>query len=163
MRGEPRSCLTLFCSAPDTFWKNPQFLLSVWKPQEGGMFLMPCSVLVSLLQKPRHRNRNRKPHFAIGFYLFRVGGLLGHAVSHGVSNRCPLFPVSCPLHHLSLSIHRPGCKSWLCLLGMCDLEQVISLHLSISFFICKMGTMIFMQRVELKVDHVSVLLILLGT
>lgn len=58
--------------AQDTFWKNPQFLLSVWRPQEDRMFLMPCSVLVSLLQKPRHRHRNRKPHLAIGFYLFRM-------------------------------------------------------------------------------------------
>ncbi|XP_054584495.1 calpain-14 [Eptesicus fuscus] len=56
----------------DTFWRNPQFLLSVWRPQESRMFLMPCSVLVSLLQKPRHRHRNRKPHLAIGFYLFRM-------------------------------------------------------------------------------------------
>eukprot|EP00069_Balaena_mysticetus_P006588 bmy_05223T0 len=51
--------------------KNPQFLLSVWRPQEGRRFQMPCSVLVSLLQKPRHRHRNKKPHLAIGFYLFR--------------------------------------------------------------------------------------------
>ncbi|KAK1333176.1 hypothetical protein QTO34_006713 [Cnephaeus nilssonii] len=57
--------------ARDTFWRNPQFLLSVWRPRESRMFLMPCSVLVSLLQKPRHRHRNRKPHLAIGFYLFR--------------------------------------------------------------------------------------------
>uniref|UniRef100_A0A2K6G2U3 Calpain 14 n=1 Tax=Propithecus coquereli TaxID=379532 RepID=A0A2K6G2U3_PROCO len=48
-----------------TFWKNPQFLLS------GS--LRPCSVRVSLLQKPRHRHRPRKPHLAIGFYLFWVG------------------------------------------------------------------------------------------
>uniref|UniRef100_G1Q947 Calpain 14 n=1 Tax=Myotis lucifugus TaxID=59463 RepID=G1Q947_MYOLU len=61
-----------FHQARDTFWRNPQFLLSVWRPQEGRMFPMPCSVLVSLLQKPRHRHRNRKPHLAIGFYLFRV-------------------------------------------------------------------------------------------
>ncbi|XP_007127951.2 calpain-14 [Physeter macrocephalus] len=63
-------------SPRDTFWKNPQFLLSVWRPQEGRRFQMPCSVLVSLLQKPRHRHRNQKPHFAIGFYLFRVAQLL---------------------------------------------------------------------------------------
>ncbi|XP_004418650.1 PREDICTED: calpain-14 [Ceratotherium simum simum] len=56
----------------DTFWRNPQFLLSVWRPQEGRRAHMPCSVLVSLLQKPRHRHRNCKPHLAIGFYLFRV-------------------------------------------------------------------------------------------
>ncbi|XP_055256786.1 calpain-14 [Moschus berezovskii] len=55
----------------DTFWKNPQFLLSVWRPQEGRRSRLLCSVLVSLLQKPRHRHRNRKPHLAIGFYLFR--------------------------------------------------------------------------------------------
>ncbi|XP_061012224.1 calpain-14 isoform X2 [Dama dama] len=59
-------------SPRDTFWKNPQFLLSVWRPQEGRRSQMLCSVLVSLLQKPRHRHRNRKPHLAIGFYLFRV-------------------------------------------------------------------------------------------
>ncbi|KAM9054520.1 calpain-14 [Megaptera novaeangliae] len=58
-------------SPQDTFWKNPQFLLSVWRPQEGRRFQMPCRVLVSLLQKPRHRHRNKKPHLAIGFYLFR--------------------------------------------------------------------------------------------
>ncbi|KAF4016481.1 hypothetical protein G4228_007909 [Cervus hanglu yarkandensis] len=58
-------------SPRDTFWKNPQFLLSVWRPQEGRRSQMLCSVLVSLLQKPRHRHRNRKPHLAIGFYLFR--------------------------------------------------------------------------------------------
>nr|KAF6328588.1 calpain 14 [Pipistrellus kuhlii] len=58
--------------ARNTFWRNPQFLLTVWRPQEGRMFLTPCSVLVSLLQKPRHRHRNRKPHLAIGFYLFRM-------------------------------------------------------------------------------------------
>ncbi|XP_066234652.1 calpain-14 [Saccopteryx leptura] len=58
--------------ARDTFWKNPQFLLSVWRPQEGKTFLMPCSVMVSLLQKPRHRHRNRKRHLAIGLFIFRV-------------------------------------------------------------------------------------------
>nr|XP_031540914.1 calpain-14 [Vicugna pacos] len=56
----------------DTFWKNPQFLLSVWRPQEGRKLQGPCSVLVSLLQKPRHRHRNQQPHLAIGFYLFRM-------------------------------------------------------------------------------------------
>ncbi|XP_054422036.1 calpain-14 [Pteronotus mesoamericanus] len=56
----------------DTFWKNPQFLLSVWRPKESRAFLMPCSVLVSLIQKPRHRHRNRKPLLAIGFYVFRM-------------------------------------------------------------------------------------------
>ncbi|XP_077630348.1 calpain-14 isoform X1 [Crocuta crocuta] len=61
----------------DTFWKNPQFLLSVWSPQEGRRSRMLCSVLVSLLQKPRHRHRNWKPHLAIGFYLFRVGMYYG--------------------------------------------------------------------------------------
>ena len=66
------TCLTLLCFAPDTFWKNPQFLLSVWRPQEGKRSQLLCSVLVSLLQKPRHRHRNWKPHLAIGFYLFRV-------------------------------------------------------------------------------------------
>nr|XP_028687635.1 calpain-14 isoform X2 [Macaca mulatta] len=55
-----------------TFWKNPQFLLSVWRPEEGRRSLRPCSVLVSLLQKPRHRCRKQKPHLAIGFYLYRV-------------------------------------------------------------------------------------------
>uniref|UniRef100_A0ABI7WSU6 Calpain 14 n=1 Tax=Felis catus TaxID=9685 RepID=A0ABI7WSU6_FELCA len=59
-------------SPRDTFWKNPQFLLSVWSLQEGRRFPMPCSVLVSLLQRPRHRHRNWKPHLAIGFYLFRL-------------------------------------------------------------------------------------------
>uniref|UniRef100_A0A8C3W9Y4 Calpain 14 n=1 Tax=Catagonus wagneri TaxID=51154 RepID=A0A8C3W9Y4_9CETA len=59
-------------SPRDMFWKNPQFLLSVWRPQEGKRLHMPCSVLLSLLQKPRHRHRNRKPHLAIGFYLFRM-------------------------------------------------------------------------------------------
>uniref|UniRef100_A0A8C4LSN3 Calpain 14 n=1 Tax=Equus asinus TaxID=9793 RepID=A0A8C4LSN3_EQUAS len=58
-------------SSRDTFWKNPQFLLSVWRPQEGKKLQMPCRVLVSLLQKPRHRHRNQKLHFAIGFYVFR--------------------------------------------------------------------------------------------
>ncbi|XP_047602022.1 calpain-14 isoform X1 [Lutra lutra] len=64
-------------SPRDTFWKNPQFLLSVWSPQEDRRFPMPCSVLVSLLQKPRHRHRNRKPHLAIGFYLFRLSKYYG--------------------------------------------------------------------------------------
>lgn len=58
--------------ARDTFWKNPQFLLSVWRPKESRTLLMPCSVLVSLIQKPRHRHRNRKLPLAIGFYLFRM-------------------------------------------------------------------------------------------
>ncbi|ELV10716.1 Calpain-14 [Tupaia chinensis] len=58
-------------SPRDIFWKNPQFLLSVWRPEQGQRSLKPCSVLVSLLQKPRHRHRNRKPHLSIGFYLFR--------------------------------------------------------------------------------------------
>lgn len=71
------TCLTLLCSAPDTFWKNPQFLLSVWRPQEGRTFPMPCSVLVSLIQKPRHKHRNWNSLLAIGFYLFRVGGCWG--------------------------------------------------------------------------------------
>ncbi|XP_017819929.3 calpain-14 [Callithrix jacchus] len=56
----------------DTFWKNPQFLLSVWRPEEGRRSLRPCSVLVSLLQKPRHRRRKQKPYLAIGFYLYRM-------------------------------------------------------------------------------------------
>lgn len=76
-QGGREACSTSLCSSPDTFWKNPQFLLSVWSPQEGRRFPMPCSVLVSLLQKPRHRHRNWKPHLAIGFYLFRVGGPRG--------------------------------------------------------------------------------------
>ncbi|XP_006901197.1 PREDICTED: calpain-14 [Elephantulus edwardii] len=60
-----------------TFWKNPQFLLSVWKPELGQRSLYPCKVLVSLLQKPRHRHRLRTPHLPIGFYLFRVGKYSG--------------------------------------------------------------------------------------
>ncbi|XP_047379504.1 calpain-14 [Sciurus carolinensis] len=56
----------------DTFWKNPQFLLSVWRPEEGRQSLRPCRVLVSLLQKPRHRCRNPKSRLAIGFYLFSI-------------------------------------------------------------------------------------------
>lgn len=96
MLGEPHAggaedLSPLLFPARDTFWRNPQFLLSVWRPQEGRMFPMPCSVLVSLLQKPRHRHRNRKPHLAIGFYLFRVGGMPGHVASHGVSSGCPFF------------------------------------------------------------------------
>ncbi|XP_007937084.1 calpain-14 [Orycteropus afer afer] len=63
-------------SSQGTFWKNPQFLLSVWKPESREGSLHPCNVLVSLLQKPRHRHRNWKPHLAIGFYLFRVGQIL---------------------------------------------------------------------------------------
>ncbi|XP_036922756.1 calpain-14 isoform X2 [Sturnira hondurensis] len=63
--------------ARDTFWKNPQFLLSVWRPKESRTLLMPCSVLVSLIQKPRHRHRNRKLPLAIGFYLFRMSQLFG--------------------------------------------------------------------------------------
>ncbi|XP_013378008.1 PREDICTED: calpain-14 isoform X2 [Chinchilla lanigera] len=59
-------------ASPDTFWKNPQFLLSIWRPEEDRRSRGPCSVLVSLLQKPRHRCRNRKPRLAIGFFLFRV-------------------------------------------------------------------------------------------
>ncbi|XP_075392045.1 calpain-14 isoform X1 [Tenrec ecaudatus] len=64
-------------SPRNTFWKNPQFLLSVWKPESVRRSLHPCSVLISLLQKPRCRHRNQKPHLAIGFYLFRVGKLYG--------------------------------------------------------------------------------------
>ncbi|XP_057598944.1 calpain-14 [Hippopotamus amphibius kiboko] len=59
-------------SPQDTFWKNPQFLLSVWRPQEGRRSQMPCSVLVSLIQKPRHRHRNWKPYLAIAIYIFRM-------------------------------------------------------------------------------------------
>lgn len=57
---------------PNTFWKNPQFLLSVWRPQQGRTLPMPCSVLVSLIQKPRHKHRNWNSLLAIGFYLFRM-------------------------------------------------------------------------------------------
>lgn len=90
--GRAEDLSPLLFPARNTFWRNPQFLLSVWRPQKGGgMIPMPCSVLVSLLQKPRHRHRNRKPHLAIGFYLFRVGGMLGHEASHGVSGGCPCF------------------------------------------------------------------------
>ncbi|KAB1266731.1 Calpain-14 [Camelus dromedarius] len=78
-------------SPQDTFWKNPQFLLSVWRPQEGRKLQGPCSILVSLLQKPRHRHRNQQPHLAIGFYLFRVGGRLAPAASHGVPSPYPAF------------------------------------------------------------------------
>lgn len=48
--------------------------------------------------------------------------LLGHAASHGVSSHCPffLFPVLFPIGLW------PGDKSWLCLLGICDLKQVTS-------------------------------------
>ena len=52
---------------------------------------MPCSVLVSLLQKPRHRHRNWKPHLAIGFYLFRVGGPRGHVATRGISHHWSSF------------------------------------------------------------------------
>ena len=138
MLGEPVS--PWLCSAPDTFWKNPQFLLSVWRPQEGRRFQMPCSVLVSLLQKPRHRQCNKKSHLAISFYLFRVGGPLMESYPFF------LFPVLFTIHlclPTSFSVYH-GCKS----LGICDLERATFLHLNISFYICKMGTMIFMQKVE---------------
>ena len=146
MLGEPRTSLILLFSARHTFWKNPQFLLSIWRPKESRTLPMPCSVLVSLIQKPRHRHRNRKPPLAIGFYLFRVGG---HSGMHGHIWGLQLLsflPVSYPR-----SAHRSGYKFWLCPLGICDLEQVISLTGHNSFLLCEMGTQRFMQTAEGKV------------
>ena len=136
------SCLALLCSAPDMFWKNPQFLLSVWRPQKCRRLHMPCSVLVSLLQKPRHRHRNRKPYLAIGFYLVRVGGLL---MSSDPFLLVPVLFTLCARLLTSFSVCHV-CRSWLCPLGTCVLAQATSLHLYISFSICTMGTMIFMQK-----------------
>uniref|UniRef100_H0W0U4 Calpain catalytic domain-containing protein n=1 Tax=Cavia porcellus TaxID=10141 RepID=H0W0U4_CAVPO len=71
--GQKRSTTGGWMESPqDTFWKNLQFLLS-WRPEEGRESQSPCSTLVSLLQKPRHRRHKRKPHLAIGFFPFRVG------------------------------------------------------------------------------------------
>lgn len=136
-------------AVPGTFWKNPQFLLSVWRPQEGEMFPMPCSVLVSLLQKPRHRHRNRKPHLAIGFYVFRVGGILGHVASlgHAGVSSCPffLFPVLFTIHVcLPTGLGAiPGSVPR-------NMRSRIGhlLALGIGFFTCKMGTVMSMQRAE---------------
>lgn len=130
MLGNPGPILTLLCSAPGTFWKNPQFLLSVWRPEEGRRSLRPCSVLVSLLQKPRHRCRKRKPHLAIGFYLYRVGGPLNHrgtGPSMGVTNSYHVF-LFLVFFTICLCSQTWVFKSRLCPLGTCDLEQVTFLH-----------------------------------
>ncbi|KAM5292652.1 LOW QUALITY PROTEIN: calpain-14 [Ctenodactylus gundi] len=64
--------LTPHCGFHNTFWKNLQFLLPIWRPEKGRKSLSPCSVLVSPLQKPGHRHQNWRPHLAIDFYLFWV-------------------------------------------------------------------------------------------
>uniref|UniRef100_H0XNU9 Calpain 14 n=1 Tax=Otolemur garnettii TaxID=30611 RepID=H0XNU9_OTOGA len=65
-------------------------------PSQWASVLRPCNVLVSLLQKPRHRHRNRKPHLAIGFYLFWV---VLHPQTYDDQKRLPpaFFQRSAPL------------------------------------------------------------------
>ncbi|CAM9498597.1 unnamed protein product [Lampetra fluviatilis] len=71
----------------ETFWKNPQYLLDLHEAdaeQEEGDGLCGCgcgcgdgesalcSLIVSLMQKPRDAQRNRAPWFSIGFAIYKV-------------------------------------------------------------------------------------------
>ncbi|XP_078458797.1 calpain-9-like [Lampetra planeri] len=73
----------------ETFWKNPQYLLDLHEAdaeQEEGDGLCGCgcgcgdgesalcSLIVSLMQKPRDAQRNRAPWFSIGFAIYKACG-----------------------------------------------------------------------------------------
>ncbi|XP_043399483.1 calpain-14 [Chelonia mydas] len=57
----------------DTFWMNPQYWLEVLQGDGSKRSLRSCRVLVSLIQKPSSKHRNRAPHLSIGFSIFKMG------------------------------------------------------------------------------------------
>lgn len=60
----------LFCLG--TFWMNPQYLLDVLPVEDSKKSLVSCNVVISLIQKPSSKHRNRASHLSIGFSLYKV-------------------------------------------------------------------------------------------
>ncbi|XP_065691525.1 calpain-14 [Patagioenas fasciata] len=58
-----------FCNG--TFWMNPQYLLDVLPVEDSKKSLGSCNVVISLIQKPSSKHRNRAPHLSIGFSLYK--------------------------------------------------------------------------------------------
>ncbi|XP_074844682.1 calpain-14-like [Carettochelys insculpta] len=58
----------------DAFWMNPQYWLQVLPGDGSKNSLRSCSVLVSLIQKPRSKHRNWAPLLPIGISIFKVAG-----------------------------------------------------------------------------------------
>ncbi|XP_075781444.1 calpain-14 [Pelodiscus sinensis] len=56
----------------DTFWMNPQYWLDVYQGDGSKRSLCSCSMLVSLIQKPRSKHRNDAPPLPIGLSIFKV-------------------------------------------------------------------------------------------
>uniref|UniRef100_K7GJ53 Calpain 14 n=1 Tax=Pelodiscus sinensis TaxID=13735 RepID=K7GJ53_PELSI len=60
----------------DTFWMNPQYWLDVYQGDGSKRSLCSCSMLVSLIQKPRSKHRNDAPPLPIGLSIFKVSRTL---------------------------------------------------------------------------------------
>lgn len=69
-------------AAPDTFWTNPQFRLTLLEPDDeeeddddcprGGR-IPKCTVLLSLIQRNRRRLRAQGlTYLSVGFHVFQV-------------------------------------------------------------------------------------------
>ncbi|PKK24767.1 calpain 14 [Columba livia] len=58
-----------FCNG--TFWMNPQYLLDVLPVEDSKKSLGSCNVVISLIQKPSSKHRNRASHLSIGFSLYK--------------------------------------------------------------------------------------------
>ncbi|XP_068009819.1 calpain-14-like isoform X2 [Melanerpes formicivorus] len=54
-----------------TFWMNPQYWLNVLPAEDSKRSLGSCNVVISLMQKPSSKHRNRAPHLFIGFSLYK--------------------------------------------------------------------------------------------
>ncbi|NWX02147.1 CAN14 protein, partial [Caloenas nicobarica] len=54
-----------------TFWMNPQYWLNVLLVEDSKKSLGSCNVVISLMQKPSSKHRNRAPHLSIGFSLYK--------------------------------------------------------------------------------------------
>uniref|UniRef100_UPI00358F716C calpain-1 catalytic subunit-like n=1 Tax=Myxine glutinosa TaxID=7769 RepID=UPI00358F716C len=58
----------------ETFWMNPEYQM-VLLPNPNDVDLRSpclCSLIVSLMQKPRDNQRNRQPYVSIGFYIYQI-------------------------------------------------------------------------------------------
>lgn len=51
---------------------NPQYLLDVLPVEDSKKSLGSCNVVISLIQKPSSKHRNRASHLSIGFSLYKV-------------------------------------------------------------------------------------------
>ncbi|KAG9461680.1 hypothetical protein GDO78_016008, partial [Eleutherodactylus coqui] len=59
----------------ESYWKNPQYRLKILLGDNVKKYANSCNVLVSLLQKPNHKHRNKSPPLYIGISIFKYQGV----------------------------------------------------------------------------------------